>query len=404
MASLHPRYTPSLIESKMKNKKFNLQIAVFLIIRTAINTSIRMVGPFLLVFARGLQADMTAMATAVSASMAASAFGPFLAEIADRRGRKTGMLLGLTIYTIGVGLVLVWPVYTAFLLALLLASLGNNIFLPAVQAYVGDRVPYEKRGITLSLLEVSWAGAFIVGVPLVGILIPRAGWQSPFLSLFVLGLLSIACVALLVPKLSAPEISEGAIDRSRFYLIIKTPAALFGLAMGFLIIAGNSMISVIFGAWLEQSYGLEIAAIGAAATVIGFAELAGEGVVAMIADRFGKRKTIAAGFIINILSASLPFLMGSTVTGALIWMFIFNFSFEVTLVASIPLMTEVLPPARATLMAVFLAASSLGMAAGMFMGPRLYTTGGFLINVIAAMLMNALGLLILPRVHRAVPK
>ncbi|BCY17153.1 putative MFS-type transporter YwfA [Leptolinea sp. HRD-7] len=404
MASLHPRYTPSLIESKMKNKKFNLQIAVFLIIRTAINTSIRMVGPFLLVFARGLQADMTAMATAVSASMAASAFGPFLAEIADRRGRKTGMLLGLSIYTIGVGLVLVWPAYTAFLLALLLASLGNNIFLPAVQAYVGDRVPYEKRGITLSLLEVSWAGAFIVGVPLVGILIPRAGWQSPFLSLFVLGLLSIACVALLVPKLSAPEISEGAIDRSRFYLIIKTPAALFGLAMGFLIIAGNSMISVIFGAWLEQSYGLEIAAIGAAATVIGFAELAGEGVVAMIADRFGKRKTIAAGFIINILSASLPFLMGSTVTGALIWMFIFNFSFEVTLVASIPLMTEVLPPARATLMAVFLAASSLGMAAGMFMGPRLYTTGGFLINVIAAMLMNALGLLILPRVHRAVPK
>lgn len=388
----------------MKNKTFNLQIAVFLIIRTAINTSIRMVGPFLLVFARGLQADMTAMATAVSASMAASAIGPFLAEIADRRGRKTGMLLGLSIYTIGVGLVLVWPAYTAFLLALLLASLGNNIFLPAVQAYVGDRVPYEKRGITLSLLEVSWAGAFIVGVPLVGFLIPRAGWQSPFLSLFILGLLSIVGVAVLVPKLPAPEVNEGAIDRSRFNLILRTPAALFGLAMGFLVIAGNSMISVIFGAWLEQSYGLEIAAIGAAATVIGFAELAGEGVVAMIADRFGKRKTIAAGFIVNILSASLPFLMGSTVTGALIWLFIFNFSFEVTLVASIPLMTEVLPPARATLMAVFLAASSLGMAAGMFMGPRLYTAGGFMVNVIAAMLMNALGLLILPRVHRAVSK
>ncbi len=388
----------------MKNKTFNLQIAVFLIIRTAINTSIRMVGPFLLVFARGLQADMTAMATAVSASMAASAIGPFLAEIADRRGRKTGMLLGLSIYTIGVGLVLVWPAYAAFLLALLLASLGNNIFLPAVQAYVGDRVPYEKRGITLSLLEVSWAGAFIVGVPLVGFLIPRAGWQSPFLSLFILGLLSIVGVAVLVPKLPAPEVNEGAIDRSRFNLILRTPAALFGLAMGFLVIAGNSMISVIFGAWLEQSYGLEIAAIGAAATVIGFAELAGEGVVAMIADRFGKRKTIAAGFIINILSASLPFLMGSTVTGALIWLFIFNFSFEVTLVASIPLMTEVLPPARATLMAVFLAASSLGMAAGMFMGPRLYTAGGFMVNVIAAMLMNALGLLILPRVHRAVSK
>jgi predicted MFS family arabinose efflux permease len=385
----------------MKNHSFNLQIAAFLIIRTAINTSIRMVGPFLLVFARGLQADMTAMATAVSASMAASAVGPFLAEIADRRGRKTGMLLGLTIYTLGVGLVLVWPAYSAFLIALLLASLGNNIFLPAVQAYVGDRVPYEKRGSTLSLLEVSWAGAFIVGVPLVGFLIPRAGWQSPFLTLFILGLLSIAGVAFLVPALPAPVVKEEAFDRSRFALILKTPAALFGLAMGFLVIAGNSLISVIFGAWLEQSYGLEIAAIGAAATVIGLAELAGEGTVALVADRFGKRRTIAAGFIVNILSAALPFLIGKSITGALVWLFVFNLSFEITLVACIPLMTEVLPKARATLMAVFLAASSLGMAAGMFMGPRLYTSGGFLVNVIAAMMMNALGLFILPRVHRA---
>jgi predicted MFS family arabinose efflux permease len=82
-------------------------------------------------------------------------------------------------------------------------------------------------------------------------------------------------------------------------------------------------------------------------------------------------------------------------------LFIFNLSFEITLVAIIPLMTEVLPKARATLMAVFLAASSLGMAAGMFMGPRLYTSGGFLVNVVAAMVLNALGLIILPQVHRA---
>jgi predicted MFS family arabinose efflux permease len=385
----------------MKTRSFNLQLAAFLIIRTAINTSIRMVGPFLLVFARGVGADMTTMATAVSASMAASAVGPFLAEIADRRGRKVGMLLGLTIYTLGVGLMLIWPVYAAFLIALLLASLGNNIFLPAVQAYVGDRVPYEKRGAALSFLEVSWAGAFIVGVPIVGFLIAQAGWQSPFLSLFVLGVLSIASVAFLVPNLPAETALEEKIDSSRFKLIWHTPAALFGLAMGFLVIAGNSMIGVIFGVWMEEAYGLKIAAIGAAATVIGFAELAGEGTVALVADKFGKRRTIAAGFIVNIISAVIPFFIGQSVVGALIWLFIFNLSFEVTLVSAIPLMTEVLPPARATLMAVFLASSSLGLAAGMFMGPRLYTAGGFMVNVVVAMLMNLLGLIILPRVRRA---
>ncbi len=384
----------------MRTHHFNLQVAAFLIIRTAINTSLRMASPFLLIFARGVGADMTSMATAVSASMAASAVGPFLAEVADRRGRKTGMILGLCVYTAGVGLMLVWPVYTAFLIALLLASLGNNIFLPAVQAYVGDRISYNKRGLILSILEISWAGAFIVGVPVVGLLISNAGWQSPFLTLFIIGLLSIAAVWLLVPSLPAHEKTE-TISGSRFILILRSPAALFGLALGFLVIAGNNVISVIFGVWMEEAYSLQIAAIGAAATVIGLAELAGEGVVGAVVDRFGKRRTITAGFIVNILSTVLPFFIGGTVTGALIWLFIFYFSFEVTLVAALPLMTEVLPSARATLMAVFLASSSLGMAAGMFLGPRLYTAGGFSFNVIAAMLLNILGLAILPRVRRA---
>ncbi len=385
----------------MREKSFSFQVFVFLVIRTATNASIRMVGPFLLVFARGVGSDMTAMATAVSASMAASAVGPFLAEIADRRGRKAGMLLGLTIYTLGVGLMLIWPAYTAFLIALLLASLGNNIFVPAVQAYVGDKVPYEKRGLTLSILEVSWAGAFIIGVPLIGVLITRAGWQSPFLWLFILGVLSIAAVVLLVPALPPVKLVEDDAGKSRFMLILKTPAAMFGLLMGFLVIMGNNLISVIYGVWMEEAFEMKIAAIGAAATVIGFAELAGEGIVGAFVDRFGKRRTITAGFMVNILSAVLPFFINGSVTGALIWLFIFYLSFEITLVASLPLMTEVLPPARATLMAVFLAASSLGMATGMFLGPRLYTQGGFTLNVIAAMLVNLVGLLTLPRVKRA---
>jgi len=357
----------------MRPRSFNLQITIFLLIRTAINTCIRMVGPFLLVFARGIGADMTSMATAVSASMAASAVGPFLAEIADRKGRKAGMLLGLVIFTLGVGLVIVWPAYAAFLLALLLASLGNNLFLAAVQAYVGDQIPYEKRGVTLSILEISWAGAFIAGVPLVGFLIARAGWESPFISLFILGVLSIIGVFLLVPDVPVEKNAGESLNGLRFKLILNTPAALFGLALGFLVITGNNVISMIFGVWMEEAYGLKIAAIGASATVIGFAELAGEGTVGLVVDRFGKGRTIAVGLIINILSAILPFFIGGSVAGALVWLFIFYFSFEVTLVAAIPLMTEILPQARATLMAVFLAASSLGMATGEFLGPRLYT-------------------------------
>ena len=362
-----------------------------------------MVGPFLLYFARGVGTDITSMSTAVSISFSAAAVGPFLAPIADKHGRKTGMLLGLIFFTTGVGLMLIWPTYATFLIALLMASLGNNIFLSAVQAYVGDLIPYEKRGVTLSILEFSWPISFIVGIPIVGFLIDRAGWKSPFLSLFLMGVLSIALVAFLVPHTPAPQRAEDDTE-SRFSLILRSPAALFGLALGFLVITGHNLIGVIFGVWMEESFGLKIAAIGAAATLIGFAELTGDGVVGLVVDKFGKRRTIAAGFIVNILSAIIPFFIQGSFVGAMIWLFIFFFSFEVTLVAAIPLMTEVLPPARATLMAVFLAASSLGMAAGVFLGPRLYQAGGFMLNVIVAMLVNIIGLAMLPRVKRTMSK
>jgi predicted MFS family arabinose efflux permease len=171
--------------------------------------------------------------------------------------------------------------------------------------------------------------------------------------------------------------------------------------MGFLVITGNNLISVIFGVWMDESYGLKIAGIGAAATVIGFAELSGESVVGLVVDKFGKRRTIATGFFISIISAVIPFFIQGSIVGALIWLFIFYFSFELTLVAAIPLMTEVLPRARATLMALFVAGSSVGMAAGVFLGPRLYQAGGFTLNVIVALLVNIIGLSMLPRVKRA---
>jgi hypothetical protein len=53
-------------------------------------------------------------------------------------------------------------------------------------------------------------------------------------------------------------------------------------------------------------------------------------------------------------------------------------------------------------LSVFPAASSMGMAAGIRFGSRLSEAGGFTLNVIAAMLVNLFGLVMLPRVHRAI--
>ncbi|MCL4561841.1 MAG: MFS transporter, partial [Chloroflexi bacterium] len=146
-----------------------------------------MVYPFLPVLAQGLGVSVSTITLAVTGRSLTGALGPFLASVGDSRGRKAGMLFGIGIYTLGAGLVVFWPAYPAFFAALTLCGLGTLVFIPSMQAYVGDRVPYQQRGFALALTELSWSISFILGVPLAGFLIARYGWLAPFPLLALLG-------------------------------------------------------------------------------------------------------------------------------------------------------------------------------------------------------------------------
>src|SRR5690606_30810929 len=93
---------------------------------------------------------------------------PLFGSLADTRGRRIAALVGLGLFALGMALVAVWPTYPALVAGLLLASAAKLIFEPAMQAYVGDRVPYVRRGRALALTELSWSFAFLLGMPLIG--------------------------------------------------------------------------------------------------------------------------------------------------------------------------------------------------------------------------------------------
>lgn len=377
--------------------RLRLQILFFTFIRTIFNTLHRMVYPFLTIFARGLGVDLSAMSYALTARSLAGTFGPFAAAVADRRGRRFGMLLGLGLFTLGAALVVFWPVFPSLAAGITLSTLGKYIFDPSMQAYLGDRVPYARRGRTIAVTEFGWSLAFVVGVPLMGFLIARRGWMAPFPLMTILGGLIFAGLFFLLPK-ERPLAEAGSLAAG-FRAVLTSAPALAGLAVGTFSSAANEVVNLIFGVWLEDSFGLQLAALGAASAVIGASELSAEGLVALFVDRIGKPRAIALGLVFNCLAAlALPVLSRSPV-GALTGLFFFYITFEFTLVSCIPMMTEILPAARATLMAFNVAAFSLGRAAGAFLAPRLYTAG-FLYVVVAALFFNLLALLALPTARR----
>ena len=341
--------------------------------------------------------DLTTISYALTARSVVGTVGPFAASVADRRGRRFGMLFGATLFMVGAAVVVFWPSFPGLTISLVLATLGKYIFDPGMQAYIGDRVPYEQRGRTMAITEFGWSLAFILGVPLMGFLIARNGWMAPFPLMAVLGVLIVGGLAWMLPKDQlAPNRNS---SRDNFRLVLTSLPALTGLAIGVLASAANEQVNLVFGVWLEDSFGLQIAALGAASAVIGISELSAEGLVAAFVDRLGKPRAIALGLTVNSLAALALSWLGRTELGALAGLFFFYISFEFTIVSLIPLMTELLPTARATLMACTVAAFSLGRAIGAFLAPRLYTLG-FLAVTLGAIGFNLLAFVAVSRLRK----
>ena len=375
-----------------------MQLALFAFTRTIFNTAYRMTYPFLGVFARALGVDITTLSIALSVRSLGGGLIPFIAPVADSRGRKFGMLLGLGLFTLSMGLVILFPNFYALAAALFFSTLAKYIFDPAMQAYLGDRTPYEKRGRVIAITELGWSLAFFFGIPLVGFLISRGGWIAPFPLLMGSGLFSFVLIFILIPK-DETSVGKPATAKMNFRRVFSSIPAMAGLSITLWVTIGNELVSIVFGVWLEDSFGLKIAALGASAAVIGFAEIGGEGFVAFLSDKIGKERSVAYGLVINAIAALLLPILGQSTVGAFVGLFLFYISFEFTFVSTIPIMTEIMPSARATLMAFNVTTFSLGRAIGAPLGTFIYGFG-FPFVVIGTVFFNILGFLALRKIRK----
>jgi len=362
-------------------------------LRTILNTMHRMVYPFLAVFARGLGVEITTLSYIVTARSFIGIFTPFFGSIADHRGRKFGLLAGVLLFTIGMGAVAIHPGFVTFSAAVFLAILGKYFFDPAMQAYFGDRISYERRGTALAVTEAAWSMSFIIGIPLAGLLIAGFGWDEPFRWLAALGLVMFIVIWRMVPFTPPSERKVAAV--SKFRLVLTNIPAIAGISIALWASAANELVNLIFGVWLEDSFGLKIAALAGASAVIGLSELSGEGLAALTTDRLGKPRALAFGLAGNALAALLLPIAGRTEAGALIGLFLFYITFEYVMVSHIPLMTEVMPEARATLLSFNLTGHSLGRVIGASLATFIYQRSGFLPVALIAILFNGFALLAL---------
>jgi predicted MFS family arabinose efflux permease len=381
-----------------------LQVVLFSAVRMVVNISTRMIYPFLNTFAAGLGVNLTSISMVLTVRSATGALSPFITPIADKRGRKLSLLIGLGMFTASCLLFVFWPTFPSFFISVNLAFLGMYVYVSSMEAYLGDNVRESRRGLALALVEWGWALAFIIGMPLVGFVMDRYGWKAPFPMLAVLGGLSMLLIGWVIPNQKPPAgQSNGMLANLK--LVLRSPGARAALMMSLLMVAANEVINLVFGVWLEVSFGLKLAALGAASVLIGISELGGESLGGVLSDRIGRKRSIWLGMgFIALVAAALPFI-GKNQVGALVGLFLFYLGFEFAFVAAQPLMTDLVPEARATVMGINKTALSLGRMLGNLTGPFLYAIG-FWANCAAAIvlvILAALALLGVKETHTVDP-
>ncbi|RPH48026.1 MAG: MFS transporter, partial [Desulfobacteraceae bacterium] len=371
-----------------------VKIGVAAIFRIVFNTARRFTYPFAPALSRGLGVPVTSVTSIIAVNQAAGLLGTFLGPVSDRLGYRAMMLAGLGLLTTGMLGCGFFPYYFVVMAALFLAGLAKSIFDPAFQAFVGERVPYKKRGLVIGLTEFSWAASSLIGIPVAGILIDRLGWRSPFFVLGIIGLTGIISLFFMIPSDKYRVIkSEGADGYFKaLRKLAESRASLGTLGLIFFISMANDNLFVVYGLWLEKEFGLSIIAIGIGTTVIGVAEFAGEALTALLSDKFGLRRSIAAGLLFSSVSYLLFPLFGKNLSFALAGLFMVFLFFEFAIVCSISLCTEILPGARATMMSGYLAASGLGRMTGALIGGPVWLAGGLPATGVVAAAVSLLAL------------
>jgi len=361
----------------MKNPLTSKLIAIFFF-RILLNTGRRFVYPFAPALSRSLEVPLSAVTTIIAAGQFSSLLGLLSGPIADRIGNRFMMQTGMSLLAIGMLICGLFQEYWFVFIGLVLASFGKTVFDPSIQSFIGSYVPYHRRGRAIGAIETAWAGSTLIGIPALGLIVQNLGLRVSFFVLAALGALGWLAVAVVIPK-DSPDEKNARAKKGVFASIaglFKVRPAAGMLLFGFWISIANDSLFVVYGGWFEQEFLVSLVALGFSTVAIGSAELLGEGVTALFADRVGLKKMLVLALSMSILAYIILPLIGINMTMAMVGMFLVFLFFEITMVTSFSLSTELMPESRATMMAGFYATSGVGRMLGVVLGGVAWQAGG----------------------------
>ena len=354
---------------------FRVAFRRLFLIRLVGTVSLRYPYPFLPVIADGLDTGIGSVGVGVACGEVAGFLTPALGRRLDRIGRRRGMADGVVVAAVGCGIVALAPGVIGFGAGMFVVAIGRYLYDVSFGAWIGDEVAFDRRGRANGIGELAWSGAFLVGVPVAGLVASVSSWRVPYALSAVVLLASVPVVrASLEPKASRHRSVKGP-SAAR---VTAIHVGIFALSLG------AALVFVTEGAWFETELGFSERTISLVVVILGVGEVIGAVLSAVFADRYGKRRTILAGLLVLVPASCALAVVGVAPIAGVAATLAVGLGFELAFVSALPLVVEVHEDRRAGALGLAVAALTAGRTVAAVLGTRLFDTGGIDLVVLAA--------------------
>ena len=314
-------------------------------------------------------AGLVVAAYGVPGILVAVATGPY----SDRFGRKRFLVAGSLIMGVFTLLSAFATSFAVLVAMRVIAGIGGSVVFPNTTATVGDNFSYGARGSAMGTVIGLNTMAGVVGVPVAGILAEATSWR---VSVGLVGVLSIAAALLLVWKLRPSQVSASESKVRELYRAIFTKRSALGA------IASTLLGSLYWFTWatyivvfFERVFGLSEGLASTIALTLGLGVLVGSQLGGRLGGRIGHKPIVATSVFVSgallLTNASLPLAATAVLNFALSAVIGARFASNTTL------LSEQVPEARGTLLALSASLMSLGVVAGATIGGVLIDGPGF---------------------------
>ena len=248
----------------------------------AIGTSEFVVMGLIREIAQSLGVDEPRVGHVISAYALGVVVGaPLIAVLAARVARFALLVLLLGLFAVGNGLSALAPNYEAMLVFRFLSGLPHGAYFGVAALVAASLVGPERRAFAVSRVMLGLTVATVIGVPLANWIGQMAGWRWGFAIVALLGLATVALVALFAPRDRA---QPGASPLGELGAL-KLPQVWLTLGIGAIGFGGLFAVYTYLASTLMEVTGVGAAAVPLVLCVFGLGMVAGNLIVPCFADR-----------------------------------------------------------------------------------------------------------------------